>query len=270
MLRLKSYHDEIKAQNDLLDRKVKERTVDLEAARLDLIWRLGRAAEYRDTDTGNHVIRVGYYCRALADKLGMDLEFRKGIFLTSPLHDIGKIGVPDNILLKQGKLTSDEWRIMRRHCEIGADILRQDPVRWSKVEMCHDLLGLTETVKSDNPFLKMAKTIALTHHERWDGYGYPFGLSEGEIPLESRIVTVADVYDALYSKRPYKPGYTDSKVLEIMRENNGIQFDPGVFACFEKSLDLFDDIRSQFSDQQDGISTEWQDEYRHLLWQVKK
>jgi putative two-component system response regulator len=249
MLRLKAYQDEIKAQNVLLDQKVKERTAELEYARLDLIWRLGKAAEYRDTDTGNHVVRVGYCCKVLAESLGMDHKFVEGIFLTSPLHDIGKIGIPDNILLKQGKLNSDEWEIMKQHCEIGTDILRQDRVKWATRAIYRDLFKRPECPKSDNPFLKMAETITLTHHERWDGTGYPSGLSENYIPIESRIVAIADVYDALSSKRPYKPRFKDSKVVGIMRENNGCHFDPEVFSHFEKSLGLFRDIRTQFLDE---------------------
>lgn len=185
----------------------------------------------------------------LAEELGMDHKFTERIFLTSPLHDIGKIGIPDNILLKQGKLNSDEWEIMKQHCEIGADILRQDRVKWAPLAIYRDLLKCSELPKSDNPFLKMAETITLTHHERWDGTGYRSGLSENQIPIESRIVAIADVYDALSSKRPYKPGFKDSKVIRIMRENNGSHFDPEVFSPFEKSLDLFRGIRTQFVDE---------------------
>jgi putative two-component system response regulator len=248
-LRLKAYQDEIKAQNVLLDQKVKERTAELEYARLDLIWRLGKAAEYRDTDTGNHVVRVGYCCKVLAEALGMDHKFTERIFLTSPLHDIGKIGIPDNILLKQGKLNSEEWEIMKQHCAIGADILRQDRVKWATRAIYRDLFKRPASPKSDNPFLKMAETITMTHHERWDGTGYPSGLSENYIPIESRIVAIADVYDALSSKRPYKPRFKDSKVIGIMRENNGCHFDPEVFSHFEKSLGLFRDIRTQFLEE---------------------
>lgn len=248
MLRLKNYQDKIKTHNASLDQKVKERTAELEFTRLELIWRLGRAAEYRDTDTGNHVVRVGYYCKVLAEELGMNHVFTEKIFLTSPLHDIGKIGIPDSILLKKAKLNSDEWRIMKQHCDIGADILRQDTVKWVPSAIWQNLFNRPVSAKSDNPFLKMAETITLTHHEHWDGNGYPAGLSKNKIPVESRIVALADVYDALFSKRPYKTGYNDSKVMEIMHNLNGSHFDPEVFDCFEKNLHLFRDIRTQFKD----------------------
>ena len=205
MLRLKAYQDEIKAQNALLDQKIKDRTAELEASRLDLIWRLGRTAEHRDTDTGNHVVRVGYYCKVLAENLGMDREFTEMIFLTSPLHDIGKIGIPDSILLKQGKLNPDEWKIMKQHCVIGSDILRQDTVERAPLGTWHDLFRRPASAKSDNPFLKMAETIALSHHERWNGNGYPSGLSADSIPVESRIVAIADVCDALFQNGHINP-----------------------------------------------------------------
>ncbi|MBI9092879.1 MAG: response regulator [Desulfobacterium sp.] len=255
MLRIKAYQDEIRAQNVRLDLKVKERTAELESTRLELIWRLGRAAEYRDTDTGNHVVRVGYYCKVLAEELGMPHGFIESIFLTSPLHDIGKIGIPDRILLKKGKLSAPEWKIMKQHCKIGGDILSQDTVNWAPSATWQVLFSKPASKKSDNPFLKMAKTITLTHHEHWNGNGYPWGLSGNEIPIESRIVAIADVYDALFSKRPYKVRYETSKVMEIMRQNNGRQFDADVFASFEKILDLFCDIRTQFVDTPIDLKT---------------
>ena len=128
-LSLKLAQEALKNQNRTLEEKVKERTTELEAARLDLIWRLGKAAEYRDTDTGNHVVRVAYYSQVLAENIGLSRKFAEMIFLTSPLHDIGKIGIPDNILLKKGKLEPDEWEIMKQHCSIGAEILQQDSIK---------------------------------------------------------------------------------------------------------------------------------------------
>ncbi len=249
LLRLKSYQDQIKTQNSLLEQKVKERTEELEASRLDLIWRLGKAAEYRDTDTGNHVVRVAYYCKALAEKMCMERRFAEMIFLTSPLHDIGKIGIPDNILLKRGKLTPTEWAVMQKHCSIGADILQQDSMHSGIFQPYEDRFVQPLSVKSENPLLKMAATIASTHHEHWDGNGYPFGIAGDDIPLESRIVAVADVYDALLATRPYKIGFPEEKALAIMRESNGLQFDPTVFASFEESLAVFKEIRIQFMDE---------------------
>ena len=248
-LRLKTYQDEIKTQNETLERKVRARTKALNASRLDLIWRLGRVAEFRDEQTGNHIVRVGSYCRVLAEELGMGRDFAEMIFLTSPLHDIGKIGIPDNILLQPRSLTPEEWKIMQRHCEIGAGILQQDARNSSRVRAASVVESLHGNPDRDNPFLAMASSIALTHHEWWDGTGYPQGLSGDSIPLESRIVAVSDVYDALHSARPYKPAFPEHTVLGIMKEKVGSHFDPEVYRVFERSLDAFREIRRRFADE---------------------
>lgn len=170
-IRLKTYQDEIRGQNETLERGVMERTQALNASQLDLIWRLGRVAEFRDEQTGNHVVRVGSYCRVMAEALGMGRDFADTICFTSLLHDIGKIGIPDDILLQPRKLTSKEWDIVRRHCVIGADILRRDVWRVSPM-LVPSLVGLPDrNTGGANPFLAMAASIALTHHEWWDGTG---------------------------------------------------------------------------------------------------
>ncbi|MBU0719276.1 MAG: response regulator [Planctomycetes bacterium] len=249
VLRLKSYQDELKAQNEILDRRVQERTAELAASRLDIIWRLARAAEFRDEDTGDHVVRVGHYCRVLAEMLGMEREFVETLFLASPLHDIGKIGVPDSILLKRGRLTTEEWEIMKKHCAIGEDILSQDSRPTNP--FLDRLRGRQKpTEDACNPLLSMAASIALTHHERWDGTGYPGGLKEDQIPLESRIVAVADVYDALCSERPYKPAYSADRTVEIIAREVGRHFDPDVFAAFAKLTDEFRVIRTDLMDDE--------------------
>lgn len=245
-LRLKSYQDQIRGQNDLLERKVRERTRALEASRVDLIWRLGRVAEFRDEQTGNHILRVGSYCKVLAETLGMPRDFAETIFLTSPLHDIGKIGIPDGILLQPRKLTSAEWDIMRKHCAIGAEILRQDTSTPMYAAVSAD--PKDAPINRRNPFLEMASTIALAHHEWWDGTGYPQGLAGGDIPLEARIVAVADVYDALSSARPYKPAFPEAEVLDIMSKKVGTHFDPAVYEAFLLSLSAFRDILGRLTD----------------------
>lgn len=249
MLRLKSYQDRITSQNLLLERKVKERTKELEQSRLDIIWRLGKIAEFRDEGVGNHIIRVGYYCQVIAEALGMDSDFVDTLFLTSPLHDIGKIGIPDSVLLKQGKLTSEEYDIMKRHCAIGAEILRQDYKSLGSFPALREMQSYLMNKTDNNPLLETATTIALTHHERWDGMGYPNGLSGEEIPLQSRIVALVDVFDSLCSVRPYKPAYSESKSLAIVSNEIGKHFDPFVYVAFEKSIDKLRSIRIQFSDK---------------------
>jgi putative two-component system response regulator len=249
VLRLKTYQDQIKAQNETLERKVRVRTKALNASRLDLIWRLGRIAEFRDEQTGNHIVRVGSYCRALAEALNLGHDFAEMIFVTSPLHDIGKIGIPDRILLQPRKLTPDEWKIMQRHCAIGAGILQQDMQSSLPVRAASLIKSPYGNLDRDNPLLAMASSIALTHHEWWNGTGYPQGLSGESIPLESRIVAVADVYDALHSARSYKPAFPEEKVLGIMKEKVGSHFDPAVSRVFERSLDTFREIRRQFADE---------------------
>jgi putative two-component system response regulator len=249
VLRLKSYQDELKGQNELLEQRVDERTAELAASRLDIIWRLGKAAECRDEDTGNHIVRVGCYCRILAEALGMKRGFVETLFLASPLHDIGKIGIPDSILLKEGPLTDDEWEVMRQHCAIGAELLRANPRPVSPVLAWRGELANLPREQTDNPILKMAASIALTHHERWDGAGYPGGLAGEAIPPESRIVAVSDVYDALRMERPYKPAYPESETLGIMEDEVGRHFDPTVFAAFSRSIEEFDAVRVELADE---------------------
>lgn len=253
MLRLKAYQDEIVAQNALLERIVMDRTRELEESHLDVIWRLGKTAECRDYETGNHIIRVGCYCQAIAETLGMSREFAESLFLTSQLHDIGKIGIPDQILLKTGGLSSEEFEVMKQHCIIGFEILQHN---CKGIESFLALRSMrTPSVpgkkngNSSNPFLVSASTIAMTHHERWDGTGYPYHLAGDAIPLESRIVALADVFDALCSVRPYKPAYSESESLSIIREKSGKHFDPEVYAAFEKSIEMISSIRVQLQDR---------------------
>jgi len=252
VLRLKACQDELKCQNDLLEQKVRERTRQLEASRLDIIWRLGRAAEFRDEDTGNHILRVGYFSRVIAETLGLDRDFADRLFLAAPLHDIGKLGIPDSILLKPGPLTTEEWHIMRRHCEMGASILQQhsDTERVFKEWGSQELNTAYESL--ENPILEMAATIALTHHEKWNGKGYPQGLVGEDIPLVGRIVAISDVYDALTSERPYKPAFPEEKVLAVIQEGIGQDFDPEVVAAFDLSFERIRAIRREFLNGHDA------------------
>lgn len=248
VLQIKRCQDIIKNQNVRLEELVRRRTEVLEATRLDMIWRLAKAAEFRSNETGNHVIRVGYYSKALAEALGLGQERSEMVFLTSPLHDLGKIGIPDNILMKQGVLTTEEFEIMKTHCRIGQDLLSQQLVKPGGTLVSNGMsigdLLLTES----NPFLQMAANIAAYHHEQWQGGGYPYGIAGVDIPLEARIVTISDVYDALRSKRVYKPGINHSGTMEIMRKECGIRFDPHLFAVFERCQEQYNAIHDQYAD----------------------
>jgi len=239
-LRLKHYQDELADFNNQLTQKVKERTRELELARQDIMWRLAKAAEYRDEETGDHISRVAVFCQTLAHQLGLDSDSVERIFLASPLHDVGKIGIPDSILLKPGKLTPAERAIMQTHTEIGAAILTEAPHG-----MDYLLTEHLEIIRSfaNEPLKHVAANIAISHHEKWDGSGYPKGLKGDEIPLEGQIVAVADVYDALRSHRPYKPAFDIDKVMEIMQSERGKHFSPLVLDAFEQVQPEFEQIR---------------------------
>lgn len=193
-------------------------------AHLDTITRLAVAAEYKDIDTAAHIERMSRYSALLARVLGMDVEWVDLMRLASPMHDVGKIGIPDAILLKPGKLTDAEFEQMKKHTEIGARIL----------------------AGSDVPLLQMSERIALTHHEKWDGTGYPRAMRGEEIPIEGRIVALADVFDALTSKRCYKPAFTVEKALEIIREGQGRHFDPQCVEAFLSALGEVLEIKKEF------------------------
>ncbi|EKE75127.1 response regulator [Gallaecimonas xiamenensis] len=214
-------------QERSLDALVRERTRELEATREAVIVRLGRAAEYKDNETGMHVRRMSHYAYELALVLGMPADWARLLKMAAPMHDVGKIGIPDAILQKPGKLDDAEWQVMQTHPAIGAEILKDD----------------------SSPLMTMACCIALTHHEKFDGSGYPAGLKGDDIPLEGRIVAVADVFDALTSQRPYKPAWTLEAALELLRKEAGHHFDPKVVAAFEAIVPKVADIRQAFADE---------------------
>lgn len=208
-------HLAVAERESRLESMVRERTRQLEATRRKLIQDLGHAAEFKDNETGMHVIRMSYYARCLAQATGQDEAWSELLFNASPMHDIGKIGIPDRILCKPGKLDPEEWAVMQTHTTIGARIIG-DP--------------------EDSDLLAMAVTVALTHHERWDGTGYPKGLAGEAIPLEGRIVAVADVFDALTSERPYKKAWSIEDALAYMHRESGKHFDPTLVEHFGKIL----------------------------------
>lgn len=201
----------LKDHNDILEQRVRERTAALERSELELLERLAIAAGFRDDETEEHTHRVGLTSSLLAEQLGLPAATVRLVGLAAPLHDIGKIGVPDDILLKPGKLTAEEFAVMQTHVTIGASILSQSP----------------------SPLLRLGEEIALTHHERWDGTGYPSGAKGEEIPVTGRIVAIADVYDALTHDRPYKDAWPVDEAVEEIRRQSGRQFDPRVVEAFE-------------------------------------
>ena len=237
MLQTKSCRDEIFTQNVPIDRKAEERIADLEISRLDVIWRLGKVAEYRDYKTENHIVRVGCHSRIIAEELGMGRDFIENLFLASPLHDIGKIGIPDAILLKQGKLSQEEFEVMKQHCSIGVDILREDFEAMKPFLASGKIPSRVISTGGKNPLLTMASYIVRSHHERWDGTGYPHGLAGDKIPIEARIVALSDAYNALCSIRPYRQAYPESESLRYISKEVGKHFDPRIHEAFVKSLE---------------------------------
>src|SRR3954453_11552477 len=213
-------------QNCELERLVRERTAELRHTRLEIIKRLGRAGEFRDNETGMHVIRVAHYCRLLGEAVRMNEEDVDLLFHAAPMHDVGKIGIRDNILLKPGKLDDDEMKVMRQHVPFGAEIIGEH---------------------SDG-LLSMARIIALTHHEKWDGTGYHRGLKEEEIPLVGRITSIADVFDALTSMRPYKKAWPTEDAVTLIQREAGRSFDPELVQKFVALVPQILAIREQFSD----------------------
>ena len=232
VLRVKAYQDQLHRHSEELEEAVRRRTAELEASRLDVIHCLGRAAEFRDDDTGQHIIRVGRYARIIAEELGYSTKELDIIEPAAQLHDVGKIGVADAVLLKPGKLTPEEFEMMQKHCGFGKKIAQQVSDRDAIALRHHSEIGSRILDAGSSPILEMARRIALTHHERWDGHGYPLGLAGHDIPIEGRITAVADVFDALSSKRPYKPPFPLEKCFAILEEGRGSQFDPVILDAF--------------------------------------
>lgn len=217
LLKVKAYNDYMRDYQKVLEAEVAKRTKQLrealgkiKAVSLDTIYRLSRAAEYKDEDTGDHIKRMSRYSAAVARRLGLNERVVENILYASPMHDVGKIGIPDRILMKPAKLDADEWDIMKQHTTIGASILEG----------------------AQAGFIELARVIAFTHHEKWDGSGYPQGLKGTRTPLAGRITAIADVFDALISKRPYKEPFSLEKSFSIIREGRGSHFDPEVVDAF--------------------------------------
>ncbi len=219
-------------QSRELERMVRQRTQELLTTRQQIIRRLGRAAEFKDNETGNHVLRMSHYARLIALSHGLGEEAANTIFHTAPMHDIGKIGIPDAILLKPGKLDAQEWEVMYQHPVMGAEIIG----------------------KHDNELLETARIIALTHHEKWNGSGYPQGLKGEDIPLEGRIVAIADVFDALVSVRPYKKAVPLDEALQYFDNQSGQHFDPALVSAFHQALPEILKIKEIYADEHGALT----------------
>ena len=226
IIEVRLLHKQVRRQNEDLERKVQERTQELEDTRLEVVRRLGRAAEYKDNETGMHVVRMSKIAELIGLAMGMSPEDSKLLLHASPMHDIGKIGIPDNVLLKPGKLDADEWETMKTHAMIGAEILGDHA----------------------SPLMQMARLVAMTHHEKWDGSGYPKGLAGNDIPLVGRITAVADVFDALTSERPYKKGWAIEDAAQYIKDQSGSHFDPAVVEKFCENLEKIIEIRQTHRD----------------------
>jgi putative two-component system response regulator len=237
LLQLKDTHEALVRHKEELEERVKHRTAELRSAleevkeaqhslriaNLETIHRLVSAAEYKDAATSSHIQRMSQFCALLARRIHLEPATVEIILQASPMHDIGKIGVPEDILLKKGPLTDVEWEIMKKHTIIGADILKDSTSR----------------------MLKAGEVIALTHHEAWDGSGYPRGLKGKDIPLFGRICAVADVFDALTSYRTYKRNYSNKEALQYLKEGSGIQFDPTLVNAFAQNTDELSRIQEK-------------------------
>ena len=209
-----------------LEQKLAERTEEIVLTRMEVIRQLGRAAEYKDNETGTHILRMSAFAKIIAKKIGLDNVRTELIFLSAPMHDIGKIGTPDYILRKEGALSPEEWEIVKKHPLQGAEIIGNH----------------------QSALLQTARIVALTHHEKFDGTGYPYGIQGYDIPLMGRIVAIADVFDALTSKRPYKEAWSVDQAIAYLVEQKGKHFDPELVDAFLTCMDEVKDIMAQFQD----------------------
>jgi putative two-component system response regulator len=246
-LELKRMQDFLRDKNQFLETEVQKRTAEVTAIQDVTIHAMASLAETRDNETGNHIRRTQHYIKVLAEKLRYHPRFAyfldddktlEMLFKSAPLHDIGKVGIPDRILLKPGRFEPEEFEIMKTHTTIGRDA----------IEHAEQQLGI------QMPFLTLAKEIAYGHQEKWDGSGYPQGLAGDDIPISARLMAVADVYDALISRRVYKAGMPHEKAVEIIRQGRAQHFDPDIVDAFLELQDNFKDIAASFADNDEVMA----------------
>ncbi|MDM4016106.1 HD domain-containing phosphohydrolase [Roseiconus lacunae] len=246
-LQSKQYRDTLIKYTQNLEGIVRKRTKQLEDTRRDAIHCLARAAELRDNDTGNHVIRVGRYAGIIARQLELSESFIGDLELAAQLHDVGKIAIPDSILLKPGKLEPEEYEVIQRHVKHGRQIIQPYVGHEADLMRGHVKSG-AEILSDENSLMRLAASIAQTHHEKFDGSGYPIGLAGEDIPIEGRITAVADVFDALSSERPYKKAMPREKCFRIMEDGRGSHFDPVVLDAFFRGASEIVRVQVEFAD----------------------
>ncbi len=230
LLEVQMAHKFMRHQNEILEQKVQKRTRAIHDTRLQVVRHLGRAVEYRDNETGLHIVRMSKVAVVIGKAAGMDDKQCDLLLNAAPMHDIGKIGIPDEILLKKGKLEAEEWAVMQTHAQIGADILSGD----------------------GSDLMTMAYDIALTHHEKWNGRGYPHGLAGENIPLVGRVTALADVFDALTSLRPYKKAWSVEQAVAFIKEKSGQYFDPNLVELFLQNLPEIVAIKEKYAEPGEG------------------
>lgn len=230
---------ELNIYNASIIKAIEQRSQELKESQIEVIECLGYAAEFRDSETGMHTIRVGHYSQCLAKAIGMSDKEAESLLYSAPMHDVGKIGIPDKILLKPGKLDGNEWQIMKRHASIGETILN----------------------RSTNKLLQQASIIAANHHEKWDGSGYPNGLKGTNIPLYGRIVAIVDVFDALTMERPYKKAWSIESAIELISSESGKHFDPTLAELFIDNLEDILAIKNKYADTVENTNNTLLNEY---------
>ncbi len=247
-LTVKAHQDYLSNYSSELERQVRLRTAELEASQREVVYCLARAAESRDEQTGHHVVRVGLYVGVIADQLGFSDHEIEMLQLAAQLHDVGKIGVSDLILRKPASLDPEEYEQIKQHCDFGRKIIEPEITASPDQFRQHTQVGADLGVDCTSPLLKLAASIAGTHHEKWDGSGYPLGLAGESIPIEGRMTAVADVFDALTNRRPYKEAFPVEKALQIISESRGTHFDPQVLDAFMARMTDIVQILENYSD----------------------
>lgn len=226
MLETRMYYSRQVSRAENLEQEVRKRTEEIRLTQLETVRRLGVAGEFRDNETGAHVLRMSHVCSMLAEKIGLSEDYCELILFASSMHDVGKIGVRDDVLLKQGKLNDEEWAVMKRHPQIGAKIIGDH----------------------NSELMTLAREIALNHHEKWNGTGYPRGLQGENIPVSARIAAISDVFDALTSERPYKKAWPVDDAISLIQKESGEHFDPSIVEVFLGNIEEILEINSRYLD----------------------